>query len=55
MYMTAFQEFVFPIDKALGGLQLALLTAELCVAYAAVRNISEKKTADFHRIVQSEQ
>jgi hypothetical protein len=55
LYMTAFQEFIFPADSALGGLQLAMLTAETVAAYTAVRRISQKKTAEFHRVVQAEQ
>ncbi|KAG5178840.1 hypothetical protein JKP88DRAFT_153784, partial [Tribonema minus] len=54
LYLTTFQEFVFPADAAMGGTMLALLAAETVAGAGAVRSIARKRTAQFHRMVQTE-
>jgi hypothetical protein len=54
LYVTAFQEFSFPADRILGGLQLSMLLLELYAGYGGLRAITTKRTAQFYRTAQED-
>jgi transmembrane protein 17 len=54
VYLTFFQEHIWPLDRLFGLAQMALLFLELGIGFTALRALIRRQTAQFYRLCQEE-
>ena len=54
VYLTFFQEHLWPLDRLLGIAQMGLLVLELMVGFNALQALIRRQTAQFYRLCQEE-
>ena len=54
IFMTFYQEHLFPFDKAAGWLMLAMLAGELVFGWQTMRRMIRRQTEEFYRSCNAE-
>ena len=55
LYLTFYQELIFPFDASTGLVMLIMLIIELFVGYATLHTLIQRQTAQFYRLCQEEE
>jgi transmembrane protein 17 len=55
IYLSFFQEFLFPFDKSAGVLMIVVLVLEMIMGYRALLSLIRRQTAQFYRLCQEEE